>query len=224
VAYGLILPEEILQAPEHGCYNLHGSALPRWRGAAPIQRAIMAGDATTAVQVMQMDAGLDTGDVLLSETLSIGPQETAGTLHDRMMQVGADLMERALSACERGALVATPQPDAGVTYAHKIDKKEARIHWSLPARELDPHIRGLSPFPGAWFELPTAKGHVRVKALLSELADGTGEPGEVLAPTLVVATGEQAVRLLRVQSAGGKPQSGAELVRGFRVQTGTRLL
>lgn len=221
VAYGLILPKEILDAPEHGCLNLHGSLLPRWRGAAPIQRAIMAGDDMTGVQVMQMDEGLDTGPVLLSEVLPISASETAGSLHDRMAATGADLMVRALSALERGSLAPTEQVEDGVTYAHKIDKAEARIDWTKPAQELDCHIRGMSPFPGAWFELPGDKP-LRVKALLSELAIGKGKPGEVLDDALTIACGDGAIRLLRVQPAGGKPQSGADLVRGQRIASGTR--
>jgi len=224
VAYGLILPIEVLSAPTHGCFNLHGSKLPRWRGAAPIQRAIMAGDTQTAVQVMQMDEGLDTGDVLLSETLSIGPDETAGSLHDTMMGVGADLMVRALSALERDALVPSQQIETGLTYADKISKSEARIQWDKPAQELDWHIRGLSPFPGAWFEIVTAKGKLRVKALLSELAEGEGRPGEVLDESLVIGTGDGAVRLLRVQPAGGKPQDGCALVRGYHLTPGSMVL
>lgn len=222
VAYGLILPAVVLDAPEYGCLNLHGSILPRWRGAAPIQRAIMAGDEITGVQVMQMDEGLDTGPVLLSETLPISASDTAGRLHDRMADTGADLMVRALSALERGSLAPTAQSQDGITYAHKIDKREARIDWSRPAQELDWHIRGLSPFPGAWFEL-NGKKKLRVKALRSELADGQGKPGEVLNEHLTIGTGTSAVRLTRVQPAGGKPQSGADFVRGHRIAPGTIL-
>ncbi|PHR56433.1 MAG: methionyl-tRNA formyltransferase [Robiginitomaculum sp.] len=223
VAYGLILPIEVLQAPRLGCFNLHGSALPRWRGAAPIQRAIMAGDTQTAVQVMQMDEGLDTGDILLSETLPITVSDTAGTLYDRMMLIGADLMVRAIIAAERGSLVSTVQSADGLTYAHKIDKAEARIDWQHPARQLDWHIRGLSPFPGAWCELNTRKGPLRVKVLLSELASGSGDPGQVLDDQLTVATGEGALRLLQVQAAGGRAQSGADFVRGQHLTTGELL-
>lgn len=223
VAYGLLLPEQILYVPKHGCFNLHGSALPRWRGAAPIQRAIMAGDSTTAVQVMQMDAGLDTGDIVLSETLLIADTDTAGTLHDQMMRIGADLMVRALSALQRDALVATPQSATGISYAKKIDKKQTRINWNHTATQLDWHIRGLSPFPGAWFELATTKGNLRVKALLSEPVAGQGAPGEVLDDQCTIATTDGAVRLLQVQPAGGKVQDGAALVRGYRLAKGTRL-
>jgi methionyl-tRNA formyltransferase len=164
VAYGLILPKAILDAPELGCLNLHGSLLPRWRGAAPIQRAVMAGDARTGVMVMQMDEGLDTGPIGLIEEMPIAPDMTAGEVHDKMMLVGADLMGRALAAIERGSLHFTPQPDEGVTYAQKIDKAEARIDWSKPAAEVHNLIRGLSPFPGAWFELMLNGQPVRIKA------------------------------------------------------------
>jgi len=223
VAYGLILPAEILSTPKNGCFNLHGSALPRWRGAAPIQRAIMAGDQQTAVQVMQMDEGLDTGDILLSETLLIGKTDTASSLHDRMMNVGADLMVRALFALQRDALTPVAQSQTGITYADKIHKSEARINWSRPAKELDLHIRGLSPFPGAWFELQTPKGKLRIKALLSEVAKGQGRSGEVLDTALTIATGNGAVRLLKVQPAGGKVQDASTLARGFHINQGDQV-
>ncbi len=224
VAYGLILPAAILSAPAKGCFNLHGSALPRWRGAAPIQRAIMAGDRQTAVQVMQMDEGLDTGDVLLSETIEISDTDTAGSLHDVMMSVGADLMVRAVSALERDALLPVAQNQNGITYAEKIDKAEARINWNVPGPELDCHIRGLAPFPGAWFEIPTPKGPLRVKALLSEFVQLRGKPGEILDEQLAIAAGSGAVRLLKVQPAGSKPQGGSDLVRRFHLQLGDQVL
>src|SRR5690606_33665990 len=172
VAYGLILPKPVLDMPVHGCLNLHGSLLPRWRGAAPIQRAVMAGDTRTGVMVMKMDEGLDTGPVALVEEMPVGPDMTAGELHDQMMLVGADLMGRALAALERGSLDCSPQGDEGVTYAAKIDKGETRIDWSRPAAEVHDHIRGLSPFPGAWFELDLGGRPVRIKALRSTRVDG----------------------------------------------------
>jgi methionyl-tRNA formyltransferase len=213
VAYGLILPRPILDAPRLGCLNLHGSLLPRWRGAAPIQRAVMAGDARTGVMVMQMDEGLDTGPVGLAEELPIGPDTTAGELHDAMMLVGADLMGRALAALERGSLQFTPQPAEGVTYASKIEKAEARIDWSKPAAEVHNLIRGLSPHPGAWFEI---EGGVRVRALRSTLAAGQGAPGEIL-EGLTIACGAGAVRLLTVQREGKAPMDAAAFLRGTTV-------
>ena len=213
VAYGLILPKPILEAPELGCLNLHGSLLPRWRGAAPIQRAVMAGDARTGVMVMQMDEGLDTGPVGLIEEMPIGPDMTSGELHDKMMLVGADLMGRALAALERGSLHFTPQPEEGVTYASKIDKAEARIDWTKPASEVHNLIRGLSPFPGAWFELELNGQPVRVKALRSTLASGSGAPGTVLAD-LTVACSEGAVRLVAVQREGKSVMDAATFLRG----------
>jgi methionyl-tRNA formyltransferase len=223
VAFGQILPAEVLEAPRLGAFNLHGSLLPRWRGAAPIQRAIMAGDAVTGVQVMRMTKGLDEGPVLATETLRIGPLDTAGTLHDRMAQAGAALLARTLPAIEAGTAVETPQAEEGATYAKKIRPKEARIDWTKPGRALDCKIRGLSPFPGAWFELPTDKGRVRVKALLSAFEDVDGAPGEVLDDRLLVGTGEGAVRLLRVQREGRAAQDATDFLRGAPVAAGTRL-
>ena len=214
VAYGLILPPPILEAPVLGCLNLHGSLLPRWRGAAPIQRAVMAGDTRTGVMVMQMDEGLDTGPVALVDEMPIGPDETAGDLHDKMMLVGADLMGRALAALERGSLGFTPQSEDGVTYATKIEKAEARIDWTRPAQEVHNHIRGLSPFPGAWFELPLPAGPVRVKVLRSALASGSGEPGTILDDKLTIACGEGAVRLLQVQREGKAAMDAEAFLRG----------
>jgi methionyl-tRNA formyltransferase len=213
VAYGLILPLPVLEAPRLGCLNLHGSLLPRWRGAAPIQRAVMAGDARTGVMVMQMDEGLDTGPIGLIEETPIGPDTTAGELHDRMMLLGADLMSRALAALERGSLHFTPQPEAGVTYAAKIDKAEARIDWSKPASEVHNLIRGLSPFPGAWFELELNGAPTRVKALRSTLASGSAAPGTIL-PDLTIACGEGAVRLKAVQREGKSVMDAATFLRG----------
>jgi methionyl-tRNA formyltransferase len=221
VAYGLILPQAVLDAPRLGCLNLHASLLPRWRGAAPIQRAIMAGDRVTGVQVMRMEAGLDTGPVMLSETVSIAENETAGSLHDKLMAVAAQLGPRALAALERGGLVATPQPEEGVTYASKISAGEARIDWSRLATEVDRHIRGLSPFPGAWFEADGA----RVKVLMSRVAESAGAPGDILEADnrLVAACGDGAVELVTLQRAGKKPQGAEEFLRGFSLEKGARL-
>ncbi|MEP7240854.1 MAG: methionyl-tRNA formyltransferase [Devosia sp.] len=213
VAYGLILPKPILDAPRLGCLNLHGSLLPRWRGAAPIQRAVIAGDTRTGVMVMRMDEGLDTGPMALAEEMPIGPDTTAGELHDRMMPVGADLMARALAALERGSLAFTPQPEAGVTYASKIDKAEARLDWSRTAADVHNRIRGLSPFPGAWFELELAGVPTRIKVLRSTLAMGQGAPGTIL-PDLTIACGEGAVRLVTVQREGKGAMDAATFLRG----------
>ena len=221
VAYGMILPPDILAMPELGCLNLHGSLLPRWRGAAPIQRAIMAGDAETGICVMQMEAGLDTGPVGLVERMPIGRDTTAGELHDAMSMLGADLMGRALAALGRGGLAFTPQPEAGVTYAAKIDKDETRIDWSRPAREVHDHIRGLSPFPGAWFALgPEA---ARVKVLRCTRGEGSGAPGTVLDDALTIACGEGAVRLVELQKAGGKPMPAAAFLNGTALAPGAML-
>jgi methionyl-tRNA formyltransferase len=217
VAYGLILPTPVLSAPRLGCLNLHGSLLPRWRGAAPIQRAVMAGDAGTGVCVMRMDEGLDTGPVAICEELAIGPDMTAGELHDQMMRVGADLMGRALAALGRGTLEFTPQPADGVTYAAKIDKAEARIDWSKPATGVHNLIRGLSPHPGAWFEARVQGHPVRIRALRSNLASGQGEPGTVLGPDLTIACGSGALRLLTVQREGKAAIEAAAFLRGMPV-------
>ncbi len=220
VAYGLILPKPVLDAPALGCLNLHGSLLPRWRGAAPIQRAIMAGDAETGVMVMRMDEGLDTGPVAMVERIAIGPDMTAQDLHDRMASLGADLMVRALAALDRGSLSFGPQADAGVTYAAKIDKAEARIDWSRPASEVHNKVRGLSPFPGAWFEADLGKGPERVKVLRTTLAAGTGAPGTLVDNDLTVACGEGAVRLVEVQRAGAKAMKAADFLNGAKVEPG----
>lgn len=214
VAYGLILPKAVLDAPEHGCLNLHGSLLPRWRGAAPIQRAIMAGDRQTGIVVMQMDEGLDTGAMGPTEIIPIGPDMIAGELHDQMMRIGADLMGRALAALERGSLDFTPQPDAGATYAAKIDKAEARIDFSKSADAVHNLIRGLSPFPGAWFELELSGKPVRIKALRSSLADGSGAAGTLLGEALTIACGSGAIRLTQVQREGKGPMDAATFLRG----------
>lgn len=214
VAYGLILPKPILDASRHGCLNLHASLLPRWRGAAPIQRAIMAGDAQTGVMVMRMEEGLDTGPVALTARLPIEPDITAGDLHDALMAAGAGLAVEALAALEQGRLTFTPQPEEGVVYAHKIEKAECRIDWTHDAPAVHNQIRGLSPFPGAWFEADFGKGVERVKALRSTLVEGAGAPGAILGGGLVVACGRGAVRLTQVQRAGGKPVSADEFLRG----------
>ncbi len=216
VAYGLLLPKPILEAPELGCLNLHGSILPRWRGAAPIQRAVMAGDAQTGVMVMQMDEGLDTGPVALGEVIPIGPDMTSGELHDAMMRVGADLMGRALAALERGSLSFVPQTDDGAVYAKKIEKAEGRIDWTRPAAEVHNHIRGLSPFPGAWFEIELGGRPVRVKALRSTLAEGTGAAGTLLGQ-LTIACGSGAVRLTQVQREGKGAMDSETFLRGAGV-------
>ncbi len=223
VAFGQILVAEVLDAPRLGCFNVHASLLPRWRGAAPIQRAIMAGDAMTGVQVMRMSLGLDEGDVLATETVRIGPLDTAGTLHDRLAEAGARLLPPTLAAIEAGTAVETPQAADGVTYAKKIKPAEARIDWSRPAAEIDCHIRGLSPFPGAWFTAPSDKGPVRVKALLSRVEDGSGVAGTTLNDSLLIACGEGAVRLLRAQREGKSAQDAADFLRGFPVAAGTAL-
>lgn len=224
VAYGLILPKPILDAVPLGCFNLHASLLPRWRGAAPISRAVMAGDAESGVTVMKMDEGLDTGGMAMIERMPIGPDMTAGDLHDRLAAIGGDLMHRALGALERGSLQIVPQPDDGVTYAEKIDKNETRIDWSRPAQDVHNHIRGLSPFPGAWFEMPGEKAPVRVKVLRSTLASGAGAPGTVLDDNLTIACGDGAVRILDLQRAGKQPMKADEFLRGTPLKRGTQLL
>jgi len=223
VAFGQILVKDVLEAPRLGCFNLHASLLPRWRGAAPIQRAIMAGDPVTGVQVMRMSEGLDEGPVLLSESVRIDALDTVASLHDRLAAVGARILPVALAAIERGGAVETPQSEEGVTYARKIKPAEARIDWTRPAAEVDRHIRGLSPFPGAWFEAPSEAGPVRIKALLSALAEGSGAPGTVLDDALTVACGTGAVRLIRVQREGKAAQSADEMLRGFALPAGTVL-
>jgi methionyl-tRNA formyltransferase len=217
VAYGLILPQAVLDAVPRGCLNIHASLLPRWRGAAPIQRALMAGDTETGVSIMAMEAGLDTGPVLLAEAVPIGAEDTGGTLHDRLAALGARLIVEALARLD--ALTPVPQPQAGVTYAAKIDKAEARVDWTRPATEVDRLIRGLSPFPGAWAEI----GGERVKLLLSAAVSGDGAPGEVLDDRLTVACGEGAVRLLRLQRAGRAAMAAGEYLRGQPLRAGVRL-
>ena len=218
VAYGLLLPQAILDAPRLGCFNLHGSLLPRWRGAAPIQRAVMAGDAETGVMVMKMEAGLDTGPVLMAERVAVG-RKTSGELTEQLSRLGADLMVRALGAMERGAVAEHAQADEGVTYAKKILKDEARIDWTRSAAEIDAHVRGLSPWPGAWTE---AKGE-RLKILYAEPVSGTGAPGEVIGDDLTIACGDGALMLKRVQRAGSKVMAADEVLKGFPLPVGTKL-
>ena len=219
VAYGLILPKPVLEAPRLGCFNVHASLLPRWRGAAPINRAVMAGDAESGVTIMQMDEGLDTGAMAMIERTPIPSDMTAGELHDALSPLGADLMLRALAAAERGSLSLTPQPADGVTYAEKISKAETRIDWSKPWEQVHNHIRGLSPFPGAWFELDG----VRVKALRSTRGEGSGAPGTALDDKLTIACGDGAVRLVQVQRAGKQPMGVEEFLRGTRVDASTQV-
>lgn len=220
VAFGQILPREILEAPRLGAFNLHASLLPRWRGAAPIQRAIMGGDRVTGVDVMRMTEGLDEGPVLAEATVRIDALDTAGSLHDRLAAAGAALLPPTLAAIEAGLARETPQPEAGVTYAKKIRPKEARIDWTKPAADIDRKVRGLSPFPGAWFTAPSDKGPIRIKALLCRFEDAEGAPGEVLDEGLLIACGTGAVRLLRVQREGRGPQDTEVFLRGFTLPAG----
>jgi methionyl-tRNA formyltransferase len=217
VAYGLLLSRPVLEAPRLGCFNLHASLLPRWRGAAPIQRSIMACDTETGVMVMRMEEGLDTGPVLMAERVAVG-RKTYGDLHDELARLGADLMGRALAAIERGSIAPTPQAETGITYARKIEKSETRIDWAKPAGELDCMIRGLSPAPGAWFE---AKGE-RIKILHAGPGPGKGAPGEVLFD-FAIACGEGALRPLMVQRAGRAPADWLSFLRGFPLKPGERL-
>ena len=224
VAYGLILPKPVLDAVPLGCLNLHASLLPRWRGAAPINRAIMAGDAETGVTVMKMEEGLDTGPVAMAERVPIAPDVTAGELHDVLARLGADLMGRALGGLERAALRFTPQPETGVTYASKVDKAETRIDWTKRWQAVHDHCRGLSPFPGAWFEFAGEGGEtVRVKVLRTARGEGEGTPGTVLDAAATIACGAGAVRLLEVQRAGRRPMQAEEFLRGTRLLPGMQL-
>jgi methionyl-tRNA formyltransferase len=223
VAYGLILPQSILDGTKLGCFNLHASLLPRWRGAAPIHRAILAGDDASGVMVMKMDAGLDTGDVAMAERVAVTDQMTTSDLHDVLAKVGAGLMVRAMAALEHDKLQLTPQSAEGVTYAAKIEKDEARIDWTKPARAVLRHCHGLSPFPGAWSEVELDGQPVRVKILRCELAAGRGAPGEVVDANLTVACGEAAIRILELQRAGAKPMTAEVFLRGARLPVGSRL-
>jgi methionyl-tRNA formyltransferase len=220
VAYGLILPKPILEAFPLGCFNLHASLLPRWRGAAPINRAIMAGDGETGVMVMRMQEGLDTGPIAMADRVAIAVDETAGELHDILAQRGSKLMAVALGALERGTLQLTPQPETGVAYANKIEKTETRVDWTLPWQKVHDHCRGLSPFPGAWFEL----GDIgRVKVLRTTKGGGGGTPGQVLDDQLTVACGDGAVRLIELQRAGRQPMRTEEFLRGTPIARGSAL-
>ena len=223
VAYGLLLPTAVLDATRLGCFNVHASKLPRWRGAAPIQRAIMAGDTLTAVDVMRMEQGLDTGPVCLARDITIPPEMTAGELHDALSQAGAALMREALENLEAGTLQCVPQSAEGVTYAAKIDKAEARIDWTQPAHAVLRHIHGLSPFPGAWCELAGEGEPVRLKILRCELAKGSGQPGDVLDDNLAIACGDGAVRILELQRAGKGPMKAADFLRGTPLKPPARL-
>jgi methionyl-tRNA formyltransferase len=222
VAYGMILPQPILDAPNLGCFNLHASLLPRWRGAAPIERAIMAGDAASGVMVMKMDAGLDTGDVAMAERVTITDQMTASDLLDALAPLGADLMVRAIGALEKGALRLTKQDGQGVTYAAKIDKAETRIDWNKPARAVLRHIHGLSPFPGSWSEVGGNGEAARIKILRCELASGSGPPGAVLDDRLTIACADGAIRILELQRAGKAPMKTVEFLRGAPLKAGAR--
>lgn len=220
VAYGMLLPQAILDAPRLGCVNLHASLLPRWRGAAPIQRAVLAGDERFGATVMQMDAGLDTGPILLEDEVAVGPRPTAGMVHDALADRGAALMVQALRGLAAGTLTPRPQPPVGATYAKKITNDEARIDWTRPAAEIDAKVRGFAPAPGAFFEVEGK----RVRVLEADVvADAHGEPGTVLDARPVVACGNGGVRLIRVQREGKKPMTALELLRGFSLPPGTRL-
>jgi len=223
VAYGKILPKTVLEAAPLGCFNLHASLLPRWRGAAPIHRAIMAGDRETGVSVMRMDEGLDTGPVAMAEQVPIGPDMTAGELHDVLSRLGADLMVRALGGLERGALQLEPQPTAGITLAPKIDNRETRIDWLRPWQAVHDHCRGLSPVPGAWFEFSHAGAPLRAKVLRTTRGEGEGPPGTLLSPQFDVACADAAVRVLELQRAGRQPMRAEDFLRGFRIAPGTQL-
>ncbi|NVK36221.1 MAG: methionyl-tRNA formyltransferase [Rhodobacteraceae bacterium] len=226
VAYGLLLPKEILEAPREGCLNLHASILPRWRGAAPINRAIMAGDKETAIQVMRMEEGLDTGPVCMSETVPITQNMTAGELHDQLSALGGDVIRRALAALSWGSLNAQPQSEDGVTYASKLSKDETRIDWSLPAETVHNFIRGLSPFPGAWCEMELGGKRERVKVLKSQLEAGDAASGDVVSiegSGPVIGCHSGSVRLTQVQRAGKKSVTGAEFVRGAKLSVGDKL-
>lgn len=223
VAYGIVLQKPILDATRHGAFNLHASLLPRWRGAAPINRAIMAGDRETGVSIMRLDEGLDTGPVCLEARVAIGRDMTAGELHDGLATSGATLMVHTLSALERGGLDCRPQAENGVTYAEKIEPGETRIDWSRPAPELHDKIRGLSPYPGAWFEVDINGKRERIKALRSTLAEISGAPGTVLDDHLTIACGDGAVRLTEVQRAGKKTMTADEFLRGLPLCASTAL-
>ncbi|HVX35040.1 MAG TPA: methionyl-tRNA formyltransferase [Hyphomicrobium sp.] len=224
VAYGLLLPAAVLDAPRFGCFNVHASRLPRWRGAAPIQRAIMAGDTVTAVNIMRMDEGLDTGPVCLGRDVPISTSMTAGELHDTLSALGAELMVEALAQLEAGTLKTTPQPQEGVTYAAKIDKRETRIDFAKPAHEVADHIRGLSPYPGAWFEANLGSKPERIKVLRASAISQSGEPGVLLDDELTIACGKGSIRIEQLQRAGKQPMKASDFLRGARLAPGTRLI
>ena len=223
VAYGMLLPQSILDTPKHGCFNGHASLLPRWRGAAPIQRAIMAGDAETGMMIMQMEAGLDTGPVALTKRVAIGPETTAGSLHDELAAAGGPLMVEAMAKLEAGELPLTPQANEGVTYAAKIKKEETRINWDLPAKQVARHINGLSPFPGAWCEMPFSDKLVRVKILQARVCEGDGSSGELINDQMTIACAQGAVQLMRLQRAGSKALAREEFQRGNPLPVNTVL-
>jgi methionyl-tRNA formyltransferase len=223
VAYGLILPEAVLKAPRHGCFNIHASLLPRWRGAAPIQRAIMAGDAHSGVTIMQMDAGLDTGDMVMTQQVAIGTDTTAASLHDELSKLGGILMVQALECLQQGDLTATPQSKEGITYAHKISKSEGRIDWHRPAEEINRHIRALTPWPGAWFEAEQSDKAFRIKVKKAHVIEGNGAPGEVLDNHFTIACCSRALRIEQVQREGKSPASAEDFLRGFSVLPGTKV-
>ena len=223
-AYGLILPLAVLDAPRLGCVNIHGSLLPRWRGAAPIQRALLAGDAETGITIMQMDEGLDTGGMLLKEALVIGPDDTATTLHDRLAAMGARLIVEALALLERGEAPAAPQPEEGVVYAAKLAREDGRLDWTAPADVIDRQVRALTPWPGCWFDLPAALGGERVKVLAAVPAVGDGAPGTVLDADMTMACGQGAVRIVSAQRPGKAAVSGGDFLRGLRLLPGAALL
>ena len=223
VAYGLILPKDILDATPRGVFNIHASLLPHWRGAAPINRAVIAGDSVSGVSIIRLTEGLDAGPVCLSGRVKIGPEMTAGELHDALAPLGAELMVKALAALEEGQLSCRPQNDAAATYAPKLDPREMRINWRLPSRDVHDRIRGLSPFPGAWFEIERGGKRERIKVLRSTLAKGAGPAGTFLDDKLTIACGKGAVRLTEVQRAGKKPMPAEEFLRGVKLKTGTAL-
>ena len=223
VAYGLLLPQAILDAPKKGCLNLHASLLPRWRGAAPIQRAIMAGDTQTGVMVMRMDEGLDTGAIAMAERVAIPPEMNAGQLQGALCQIGADLMARALAALARDSLQFQPQSAQGAIYARKIESQDRWIDFDRPVQEVHNHIRGLAPFPGAFFIADFGKGKERIKVLAAQISQGDGVPGTLLDDTGIVACATGAVRLAQVQRAGKAPMSAADFLRGLRLPNGTLL-
>ncbi len=223
VAYGLLLPKAVLEATRLGCFNVHASKLPRWRGAAPIQRAIMAGDTITAVNIMRMEQGLDTGPVCLGRDVPIPPDMTAGELHDELSKLGAELMVEALVKLEAGQLHCVPQPSEGATYAAKIDKGETRIDFARPAKDVVDHIRGLSPFPGAWFEIALGGKTERIKVLSAKAASGAAEPGTLVDDQLTIGCGTGAVRVERLQRAGKQPMAAGDFLRGTRLPAGVRL-